>query len=439
MERSSDEDCEKEKESSKKLEKQKIIKSKSVSPPTPAKQADKKISTTSSKTVKAEIKKEIPKNKTEMNEVLVKKESDILNKAVKPASNNNTKNESCKAKQYQSNKIKNVNDIRISQRIEVSSDSNSNFENNNQQEENQNNLISIKNGNFHDNNNVCRRKNCNCKKKHIFNTMNEDNQLNIRKIPSTDRSNSYQKADNKINIDNYVSKKNIIDRKERSERPDDSNDELQINDIRKADPTEPDCEEAKRKSANSNEESSKRGEKPTNYIKKKTQIETNDSENCDSKEEENMIIKKSMRNEKNDDQTDYGKNNVASSSNLRRTSYDQNESMKKESDLSEEECDQKEEIKLKETDKIILEKNPAPENINLANINNINVIEAKNTLNNVQKVYKNQIKTENNNLIFNNHIMVNGLVETSTLTGGCLIPLDKLMKVINTKNEINVF
>ena len=83
-----------------------------------------------------------------------------------------------------------------------------------------------------------------------------------------------------------------------------------------------------------------------------------------------------------------------------------------------------------------------PENINLANINNINVIEAKNTLNNVQKVYKNQIQTENNNLIFNNHIMVNGLVETSKFTGGCLIPLDKLMKVINKstpKNNIGIF
>ena len=259
---------------------------------------------------------------------------------VKSTANNNSKKESCKSKQNQSSETKNFNNITISQKIEVTSDLNSNNVNTNQQKDNQNTLTSIKNGDFHDNTNVCTRKNCNCKKKHISNSINENNQVNSREITSSDPPNSFKKSDNQINIENYISKKNIntIEKRETSDM---SDDDLKISDIQNADPTEPDCEEEKKKSVNPNEELKKRRIQSTDYTRKKNQIETNESENCDSNEEENLTIKKSGRKEKSDLQTDYGKNG-ATSSYLRRTSDDQNESMKSESDLSEEECNTKE-------------------------------------------------------------------------------------------------
>lgn len=434
IKRPSDEDLESKRESFKQLDGQKNIPNKSVVVSPPSKQIDKKITITSNKEVKTAIKNYgISKTQTKVNETLVRKDSNLLSKVSEPEANNNknnSKKESCKkSKQDQNSKTTN-------QKIKVTSELNSNVEKKNQEKNNKNTLISIKNGDFRDNTNVCQKKNCNCKKKHISTNLNENNQVNTRQEITSDQLSPYKKSDDQINIENYVSKNSIntFERREKSDIPISSINDLEINSIRKVNhPTEPNCEEEKKNSVNPSEKIKENGEKPIDYIRKKNSIETNENENCDSNENDSTV-RKSLRKEKSYQQTDNGKGSATSS--YKRTSYNQNEIAKKEIDLSEEECNTNEESKLKGIDNITLEKNPLPENINLANINNINAIEAKNTLNNVQKVYKNQIKTEHNNLIFNNHIMVNGLVETSKLTGGCLIPLDKLMKVINKAAEI---
>ena len=66
----------------------------------------------------------------------------------------------------------------------------------------------------------------------------------------------------------------------------------------------------------------------------------------------------------------------------------------------------------------ILTKNDMDQNkINGASINNMNVIENKNNVNHVQNLFKKDVEEKNNNLIFNNHIMVSGVAEISELTG----------------------
>lgn len=77
----------------------------------------------------------------------------------------------------------------------------------------------------------------------------------------------------------------------------------------------------------------------------------------------------------------------------------------------------KENEKCKNETKIVFDDSSNSRNLNLANINNANIIETKNTVNNVKKIYKNNIEEKNNNIIFDNHFMVPGLVETSKLTG----------------------
>ena len=67
--------------------------------------------------------------------------------------------------------------------------------------------------------------------------------------------------------------------------------------------------------------------------------------------------------------------------------------------------------------KILTKNDMDQNNINGASINNMNVIENKNNVNHVQNLFKKDVEEKNNNLIFDNHIMVSGVAEISELTG----------------------
>lgn len=55
--------------------------------------------------------------------------------------------------------------------------------------------------------------------------------------------------------------------------------------------------------------------------------------------------------------------------------------------------------------------------INQASANNVNIIQAKNSLNNVGNIFKKDIIETNKNLIYDNHYMIPGLSEITKLTG----------------------
>lgn len=56
-------------------------------------------------------------------------------------------------------------------------------------------------------------------------------------------------------------------------------------------------------------------------------------------------------------------------------------------------------------------------NVNEASMNNLNIIETKNNVNQVHKFFKKQIENQNNNIIFENHLMIPGMAEITKLTG----------------------
>lgn len=58
--------------------------------------------------------------------------------------------------------------------------------------------------------------------------------------------------------------------------------------------------------------------------------------------------------------------------------------------------------------------------MNQASMNNLNIIQTKNSLNNVGNIFKKDIIETNKNLIYDNHYMIPGLSEITKLTGDLL-------------------